>query len=183
MSPVLAQAAAGAQSAVKSLAFLYSLWIRTADNGYMCMIHEHTAVGFFHSLHPNGDRQLLSAPIARGRSVEPVRWVRVAPFAVFLWIIFAPVFFLRELYIEIDRAEEVGWGKRLSRNPGNEEVMSSFPCQPAFLPVEPFTINAKKKKKSTTLAKCLQMSSSLAVYFNSLHFVLQMCQLNRKHVL
>lgn len=32
------------QPAVKSLSFLYSLWIRMVDYGYMCMIHEHTAV-------------------------------------------------------------------------------------------------------------------------------------------
>lgn len=38
-----------------------------------------------------------------------------------------PFFFLWELNIEIDSVVEAGWGKRLSRNPGNEEPWSSFP--------------------------------------------------------
>lgn len=63
-------------------------------------------------------------------------------FAVLRWIIFAPVF-LWELYIEIDSVEEVGWGKRLSRNPGNEEPWSSFPGRQSRLPVATFTIKLK----------------------------------------
>lgn len=42
--PPLFPRLAQVQPAVKSLRFVYSLWIRTADYGYMCMIHEHTAV-------------------------------------------------------------------------------------------------------------------------------------------
>lgn len=62
-------------------------------------------------------------------------------FAVLLWIICAP-FFLWELNIETDSVEEVGWGKRLSRNPGNEEPLSSAPWRRLQHPVGTFTIKA-----------------------------------------
>lgn len=43
-NPPLFSRLAQVQPAVKSLGFWYSLWIRMVDYGYMCMIHEHTAV-------------------------------------------------------------------------------------------------------------------------------------------
>lgn len=71
----------------------------------------------------NGETFIFTADRPR-----PLQWTGRGDenrfFAVLLWIIFAP-FFLWELYIEIDSVEEVGWGKRLSRNPGNEERWSS----------------------------------------------------------
>lgn len=109
------------QTAVKSLSFLYSLWIRMVDYGYMCMIHEHTAV--FSITDPTDSRLFLTADrprLLRSTGGEDEN----RSFAVLLWIIFAP-FFLSELYIEIDSVEEVGWGKRLSRNPEKEPWSSS----------------------------------------------------------
>lgn len=68
-NPPLFPRLAQVQSAVKSLSFLYSLWIRMVDYGYMCMIHERTAVrssadpaarrSFFHR------REAASAPVNR----------------------------------------------------------------------------------------------------------------------
>lgn len=86
------------------------------DYGYMCMIHEHTAA--FSITGPTARRLFLTADRPR-----LLRWTgggdENRSSAVLLWIIFAP-FFLSELYIEIDSVEEVGWGKRLSRNPEKE---------------------------------------------------------------
>lgn len=135
-NPPLFPRLAQVQPAVKSLSFLYSLWVRMVDYGYMCMIHEHTAV--FSVTGPTERR--LSFTAERPRRL---RWTGRGKenrfFAVLLWIIFAP-FFLWELNIETDSVEEVGWGKRLSRNPGNGERWSSSAWRESSLPVGTFTI-------------------------------------------
>ena len=180
-NPPLFSRSAQVQPAVRSLGLLYSLWIRGVDYGYMCMIHEHTAVFsitgptarhsffflflslslsfffffffFFFPLLSSDSSSSLGRVLLlslffffffffyRLEARVPLRWTGRGDenrfFAVLLRIIVAP-FFLWELYIEIDSVEEVGWGKRLSRNPGNEESWSSSPRRHFTLPVKIF---------------------------------------------
>lgn len=86
-NPPLFSRLAQVQPAVKSLGFLYSLWIRMVDYGYMCMIHEHTAV--FSITDPTA-RHLFLPPRCRVCSDEPLGENRFS--AMLLWIILPPFF-------------------------------------------------------------------------------------------
>lgn len=134
-NPPLFSRLAQVQPAVKSLGFLYSRWIRMVDCGYMCMIHEHTAA--FSITDPTATRLFLP-PRDRLYADEPPGKIRIVSLRCYSEL-FWPLF-LWGLYIEIDSVEEVGWGKRLSRNPGNWKWWSSFTWQQFRLPFETFTI-------------------------------------------
>lgn len=89
-NPPLFSPLAQVQPAVKSLSFLYSLWIRMADYGYMCMIHEHTAV--FSITDPAASHLFFLPPRGRVRSDEPVGEMRIASSQCYSELFLPPFF-------------------------------------------------------------------------------------------